>query len=74
MTNRRGLEFVDELARDPDLVRRLLATHVEETKGDGRCAGCCVDASIRPHWPCGPQAHARQAQDRIDANRPRPVR
>ena len=58
-----GREFVDELARDPDLVARLLTAHVED--GRGRCSGCMQYDRLRPPWPCGPREHARLAQERI---------
>lgn len=63
MPERRAREFVEELARDPDLVGRLLAAHVPDERG--RCKGCALDSSIRPPWPCGPQGHAALAQQRI---------
>ncbi len=68
MPDRRAREFVDELIRDPDLVTRLLAARVADD--DGRCSGCAIDSSIRPPWPCGPQAHAELAQQRLTDRRP----
>jgi hypothetical protein len=70
MPERRAQRFVEELARDPDLVARLLAAHTPDA--NGRCCGCSQDSSIRPSWPCGPRGHAYLAQQRIDqARRPR---
>lgn len=63
MPERRAQEFIDELVRDPDLVARLLAAHIPDS--DNRCMGCAVDTTLRPPHPCGPQALAAIAQQRI---------
>ena len=71
MPQRRAREFVDELARDPQLVARILAVHVPDV--DGRCAGCALDSSLREPYPCGPQVLAELAQQRIIQPPRRPV-
>jgi hypothetical protein len=71
MPERRAREFVDELARDPQLVARILAVHVPDV--DGRCAGCALDSSLREPYPCGPQVLAELAQQRIIQPPRRPV-
>jgi hypothetical protein len=48
--------LVAVMAANQPLVHNLLNVHTADA--DGRCAGCALDARLRPVWPCGPHGIA----------------
>jgi hypothetical protein len=51
--------LAEELARMPDVVLKLLATHVDD--GERRCRGCRSQVRLAPEWPCTLHAAATAA-------------
>ncbi len=60
--------FAAELARNPDVVDRLLRVHVSDA--NGRCAACTKAGTGIPgqEWPCAIGFHAIAARQIIDGD------
>jgi hypothetical protein len=66
-------EAVDELARMPDLARRLIEAHLPDDHG--LCRGCTTPGVGTPlvRWPCGLHRLASAAAQRhADVGQPAP--
>ncbi len=61
ITDEYGRRLVAAIALHPDAVAGILADHRPDEHG--RCAGCMLDARMRPPWPCGLRGLAEKAAD-----------